>query len=79
MDSCSIALGSVLDGSATVIVYVEEKSYSVIDLLPVTELKVRDSLIVAQPDDTFNTIDLLLVTDLELKPAANGSRKKRKA
>ena len=37
------------------------------------------TIIVAQPDDTFNIIDLLLVTDLELKPAANGSRKKRKA
>jgi hypothetical protein len=37
------------------------------------------TIIVAQPDDTFNIIDLLLVTDLELKPAANGSRKRRKA
>ena len=36
------------------------------------------TIIVAQPDDTFNIIDLLLVTDLELKPAANGPRKKRK-
>jgi hypothetical protein len=37
------------------------------------------TIIVAQPDDTFNIIDLLLVTDLEMKPVANGSRKKRKA
>jgi hypothetical protein len=37
------------------------------------------TLIVAQPDDTVNLIDLLLVTDLELKPASNGSRKRRRA
>jgi hypothetical protein len=37
------------------------------------------TLIVAQPDDTVNIIDLLLVTDLELKPAANGSGRRRKA
>ena len=37
------------------------------------------TIFVAQPDDTVNIIDLLLVTDLEMKPAANGSRKKRKA
>jgi hypothetical protein len=30
-----------------------------------------------QPDDSFNLIDLLLVTDVEIKPAENGSRKKR--
>lgn len=33
---------------------------------------------VYQPDDTLNVIDLLLVTDLEIKPASNGSRKRRK-
>jgi hypothetical protein len=37
------------------------------------------TIFVAQPDDTVNIIDLLLVTDLEMKPATNGSRKKRKA
>ncbi len=37
------------------------------------------TVFVAQPDDTVKTIDLLLVTDLELKPAANGSGKRRKA
>jgi len=36
------------------------------------------TLFVCQPDDTVNVIDLLLVTDLELKPASNGSRRKRK-
>ncbi len=30
-----------------------------------------------QPDDAVNIIDLMLVTDTELKPASNGSRKKR--
>lgn len=34
---------------------------------------------VYQPDDTMNVIDLLLVTDLEVKPAGNGSGKRRKA
>jgi hypothetical protein len=36
---------------------------------------------VHQPDDTLNVVDLPLVTDLEIKPAANGSgkRKRRKA
>ena len=37
------------------------------------------TVFVCQPDDTVNIIDLLLVTDLELKPATNGSRKRRKA
>ncbi len=37
------------------------------------------TVVVAQPDDTVNIIDLLLVTDLELKPAANGSGRRRKA
>jgi hypothetical protein len=37
------------------------------------------TIVVAQPDDTLNIIDLLLVTDLEIKPAANGSGRKRKA
>jgi hypothetical protein len=36
------------------------------------------TLFVCQPDDTVNIIDLPLVTDLELKPASNGSRKKRR-
>ena len=35
------------------------------------------TVIVVQPDDTVNIIDLLLVTDLELRPSANGSRKRR--
>jgi hypothetical protein len=34
---------------------------------------------VYQPDDSLNVIDLLLVTDLEVKPAGNGSGKRRKA
>jgi hypothetical protein len=34
---------------------------------------------VYQPDDTLNVIDLLLVTDLEVKPATNGTGKRRKA
>ena len=37
------------------------------------------TITVYQPDDTLNIIDLLLVTDLEIKPAANGSGKRRKA
>jgi hypothetical protein len=37
------------------------------------------TIVVAQPDDTLNLIDLLLVTDLEIKPAANGSGRGRKA
>jgi hypothetical protein len=37
------------------------------------------TLFVCQPDDTVNIIDLLLVTDLALKPAGNGSRKRRRA
>lgn len=37
------------------------------------------TVVVAQPDDTFNIIDLLLVTDVELKPAGNGTGKRRKA
>jgi hypothetical protein len=37
------------------------------------------TVVIAQPDDTFNIIDLLLVTDFELKPAANGSGRRRKA
>ena len=36
------------------------------------------TIFVCQPDDTVNIIDLLLVTDIELKPAANGSGKRRK-
>jgi hypothetical protein len=36
------------------------------------------TIVVAQPDDTLNIIDLLLVTDLEIKPSANGLRKRRK-
>jgi hypothetical protein len=36
------------------------------------------TVIVFQPDDTVNIIDLLLVTDLELKPSANGSRRRRR-
>lgn len=36
------------------------------------------TLVVCQPDDTVNIIDLLLVTDLELRPASNGSRKRRR-
>ena len=37
------------------------------------------TVVVAQPDDTLNIVDLLLVTDLEIKPAANGSGRRRKA
>jgi hypothetical protein len=37
------------------------------------------TIVVAQPDDTLNIIDLLLMTDLEIKPAAYGSGRKRKA
>jgi hypothetical protein len=37
------------------------------------------TIVVVQPDDTVNIIDLLLVTDLELKPAPNGSGRRRKA
>lgn len=37
------------------------------------------TVVVAQPDDTLNIIDLLLVTDLEIKPAANGAGRRRKA
>ena len=37
------------------------------------------TVIVVQPDDTVNIINLLLVTDLELKPATNGSRRRRRA
>jgi len=37
------------------------------------------TLVVCQPDDTLNIIDLLLVTDVELKPAHNGSSKRRKS
>jgi hypothetical protein len=36
------------------------------------------TITVYQTDDTANIIDLLLVTDLEIKPAANGSGKRRK-
>ncbi len=36
------------------------------------------TVFVAQQDDTVNIIDLLLVTDLKLKPAADGSGKRRK-
>jgi hypothetical protein len=37
------------------------------------------TVVVMQPDETVNIIDLLLVTDLELKPAANGSGRRRKS
>ena len=37
------------------------------------------TIFVVQPDDSANIIDLLLVTDLELKPASNGSKKRRKS
>jgi hypothetical protein len=36
------------------------------------------TVLVVQPDDTLNIIDLLLVTDLELKPATDGSRRRRR-
>ena len=36
------------------------------------------TVVVFQPDDSMNIIDLLLITDLELKPASNGSGKRRK-
>jgi hypothetical protein len=37
------------------------------------------TVVVAQEDDTLNIVDLLLVTVLEIKPAANGAGKRRKA
>jgi len=37
------------------------------------------TIVVCQPDDTLNIVDLLLITDLEMKPAANGSSRKRRA
>ncbi|HUG89866.1 MAG TPA: hypothetical protein VML55_03470 [Planctomycetaceae bacterium] len=37
------------------------------------------TIVVCQPDDTLNIFDLLLVTDLEVKPAANGRGKRRRA
>ena len=36
------------------------------------------TITVYQPDDTMNVVDLLLVTDLEIKPATNGTGKRRK-
>lgn len=36
------------------------------------------TVLVFQPDETLNVIDLLLVTDLEVKPAPNGSTRRRK-
>ena len=36
------------------------------------------TIAVYQPDSTVNVIDLLLVTDLELKPAANGARRRKR-
>ncbi len=35
-------------------------------------------MFVCQPDDTVNIFDLPLVTGPELKPATNGSSKRRK-
>jgi hypothetical protein len=37
------------------------------------------TVVVAQPDDTVNIIDLLSVTDLDIKPMANGSRRRGRA
>jgi hypothetical protein len=37
------------------------------------------TVVVYQPDETMTIVELLLVTDLEVKPASNGSGKKRKA
>ena len=42
-------------------------------------IPVGRTVVVAQPDGTMNIIDLLLVTDAEIKPNANGTRKRRKA
>lgn len=36
------------------------------------------TIVVCQPDDSLNIIDLLLVTDLEVRPARNGSQKRKK-
>ncbi len=36
------------------------------------------TVVVYSKDDAAHVIDLLLVTDLEIKPASNGSRKKRR-
>ncbi len=35
------------------------------------------TLLVVQPDDSLNIIDRLLVTDVEIKPARNGSSRRR--
>ncbi len=37
------------------------------------------TVVAYQPDESMNIVDLLLVTDVEVKPASNGSGKKRKA
>lgn len=37
------------------------------------------TIVVAQPDETLQIIDLLLVTGLEIKPARNGTAKRRPA
>jgi hypothetical protein len=37
------------------------------------------TVVVTQPDDTLNVVDLLLVTDFEIKSAADGSGKRRRA
>ena len=36
------------------------------------------TIVVYQPDSTANVIDLQLVTDLEVKPAANGARRRKR-
>lgn len=36
------------------------------------------TIAVYQPDSTVNVIDLLLVIDLELRPAANGARRRKR-
>lgn len=36
------------------------------------------TIVVYQSDSTANVIDLLLVTDLEVKPAANGARRRKR-
>jgi len=37
------------------------------------------TVVVCQPDDTSNIIDLPLVTDLEMRPSANGSRRRHRS
>jgi hypothetical protein len=37
------------------------------------------TIVICQPDDSLSIIDLPLVTELEIKPAPNGSARKKRA